>query len=351
LLRIREGNAPDIAYLPQPGLLKTLVAMGAVQPAPEEVAAQVDKNYTANWKDYGTVGRTFYAAPLDANVKSFVWYSPVEFKKKGYEIPQTWDELIALSDRIAQDHKPWCAGIESGNSTGWVLTDWLEDVLLREAGPSTYDAWVRHEIPFNSPEVASAVGRVASILKNRAYVNGGFGGVDTIRTTSFQEGGLPILEGSCSLHRQASFYANQWGDDAKVAADGDVFAFYFPPIDPAKGKPVLGGGDFVAAFTDRPEVQAFQEYLATAEWTNRRARLGNWISANMGLDIANVKNPIDRLSVQLLQDPDAVFRFDGSDLMPGAVGAGSFWKGMTNWLDGASTEETLEYIDRSWPKS
>lgn len=349
-LRVREGNAPDIAYVPQPGFLKTIVAMGQVKPAPAEVAAQVDENYSAAWKDYGTVNGTFYAAPLDANVKSFVWYSPREFAEKGYDIPQTWDELIALSEKIAKEHKPWCAGIESGNATGWVLTDWLEDVLLRTAGPSTYDAWVKHEIPFDSPEVAAAMQRVGSILKNPRYVNAGFGAGSTMARTSFQEGGLPILERSCSLHRQASFYANYWGDGVQVAEDGDVFAFYFPPINPAHGKPVLGGGDFVAAFADRPEVQAFQEYLATAEWTNERAKLGNWISANKGLDIANVKNPLDRLSVELLQDPRAVFRFDGSDLMPGGVGAGTFWTGMTDWLNGALTEETLEFIEQSWPK-
>lgn len=347
--RVGAGNAPDLAYIPQPGLLEMVVATGKVKRAPAEVAALVDKNWEPIWKKYGTVGRTFYAAPLSANVKSYVWYSPKEFKEKGYEIPQTWNELVALSDRIARDHKPWCAGIESGLATGWVATDWLEDVILRSAGLDVYDKWVRHEIPFNSPEVVAAADLVGSILKNPAYVNGGFGGVDTIATTAFQEAGLPILEQTCSFHRQASFYANQWGSGVTVAEDGDVFAFYFPPIDPRKGRPVLVGGDFVAAFADRPEVKAFQEYLATVAWANRRAELGNWISANRGLDVSEVKNPIDRLSVEILQDPRADFRFDGSDLMPAEVGAGSFWEAMTAWVKGKSTKQTLDYVEKSWP--
>lgn len=347
--RVQAGDAPDLAYVPQPGLLRSMVETGQVKVAPPEVSALVDRNFDSAWREYGTVDGRFYAAPLSASVKSYVWYSPKEFKDKGYSVPETWDELIALSDRIVPDHKPWCAGIESGRATGWVVTDWLEDVMLRDAGPAMYDKWVEHEIPFNSPEVVAAAERVATILKNPAYVNGGFGGVKTITTTAFQEGGLPILERSCSLHRQASFYANQWGDEAEVAEDGDVFAFYFPPIDPTKGKPVIAGGDFVAAFADRPEVRAFQEYLATVEWANERAKLGNWINANKGLDIENVKNPIDKLSVEILQDPDAIVRFDASDLMPREVGAGSFWTGMTDWMNGKPTKETLDYIERTWP--
>ena len=127
-----------------------------------------------------------------------------------------------------------------------------------------------------------------------------------------------------------------------MAEDGDVFAFYFPAIDPAKGKPVLGGGEFTVAFADRPEVQKVQTYLASAEYANSRAKLGNSVSANKGLDVTNVPNPIDKLSVEILQDPNTVFRFDGSDLMPAAVGAGTFWKGMIDWINGKDTAATLD---------
>ena len=109
-----------------------------------------------DWKQYGTVDGKFYAAPLGANVKSFVWYSPQAFKDKGYEVPKTWAELLALSDKIAADNpgdevKPWCAGIESGDATGWPATDWIEDVMLRTAGPETYDKWVNARDPVQRP--------------------------------------------------------------------------------------------------------------------------------------------------------------------------------------------------------
>jgi alpha-glucoside transport system substrate-binding protein len=282
-------------------------------------------------------------------VKSYVWYSPKAFADAGYEIPTTFDELVALSDTIAATgKKPWCAGIESGDATGWVLTDWMEDLVLRDAGADVYDQWISHEIPFDDPAIASALDKVGSILKNPEYVNGGFGDVKSIATTSFQDGGLPILEGECFLHRQASFYANQWPEGTTVAEDGDVFAFYFPG-ETADAKPVLGGGEFVAAFNDREEVQKVQTYLSSDEYANTKAGIGDWISANTGLDVANVENPIDKLSVETLQDPESEFRFDASDLMPAAVGAGSFWKGMTDWINGAETADVLAEIESTFP--
>ncbi|RKN18096.1 carbohydrate ABC transporter substrate-binding protein [Micromonospora musae] len=348
-VRVDGGNAPDLAFVPQPGLVKRFADAGKLKSLGADTKAMAEQNLPADWLKYGTVDGNLYGVPLGANVKSFVWYSPKLFKEKGWTVPTTWDELIKLSDTIAATGmKPWCAGIESGDATGWPATDWIEDVLLRTQGPEVYDQWTTHSIPFNDPKIADAVDRAGSILKNEKYMNGGFGGVKSIGTTAFGEAGLPITTGKCALHRQASFYANQFPDGTKVAEDGDAFAFYFPAIDPAKGKPVLGAGEFVVAYADRPEVQAVQTYLASGEYVNSRAKLGNWVTANNKLDIANVASPIDKLSVEILQDKSGVFRFDGSDLMPAAVGAGTFWKGMVEWINGKDTASVLQGIESSW---
>jgi len=347
-VRVDGGRAPDIAFIPQPGLIETFAKAGKLKPASDKAKTTASENYSADWLRYSTFDGKFYGAPLGSNVKSFVWYSPKMFKDKNWKIPTSWDELIALSNTIAGTGiKPWCAGIESGVATGWPATDWIEDVLLRDQGPDVYDQWVAHKIPFNDPKIVSATDKVGSILKNGNFVNGGIGDVKSIATTAFQEGGIPITTGKCAMHRQASFYANQWPQGTKVDENGDVFAFYFPSIDPSK-KPVLGAGEFTVAFADRPEVQAVQTYLASAHHANSRAKLGNWVSANKKLDLANVANPIDKKSVQILQDPSAIFRFDGSDLMPSAVGAGSFWKEMTNWITGKDTKSALDAIEASW---
>ncbi len=155
------------------------------------------------------------------------------------------------------------------------------------------------------------------------------------------------------MHRQASFYAANWPQGTKVAPDGDVFAFYLPAKDPTT-KPVLGAGEFILAFSNKPEVQAFQTYLSSDTWANEKAKAtpgGGWVSANKGLQRANLTSPIDQLSYDILQDPKAVFRFDGSDQMPAAVGSNAFWKQATAWITGQSTKDTVDKIEAAWPKS
>jgi len=351
------GNAPDIGIVPQPGLLARLAAGGWLIPASQAVEDNVDKWWSEDWKQYGTYDGTFYAAPLMASIKGYVWYSPSEFQEKGYEIPTTLDELTALSEQIASegDHKPWCVGLESGEATGWPGTDWIEDFVLREAGADVYDQWVTHEIPFNDPAIAHAFDSVGEYLKNPDMVNGGIGDVSTQISEAFQTAGLPILDGECSLHHQASFYETFWnpnGDEGNVVApDGDVFAFLLPPVSADDPQAVTGGGEFPVAFRDAKEVETVRAYLSSDTWANNRVKLGGVISANKGLDPDNASSELLKQSIEILQDPDTTFRFDGSDLMPGAVGADSFWKGIVAWVGGQSTQQTVDAIEASWPAS
>jgi alpha-glucoside transport system substrate-binding protein len=354
-VRVQSGNPPDLAYIPQPGLLGTLVnQFNAVKPAPQAVATNVDQYFPETLKEAGSVNGTLYAAPLGANVKSYVWYNPTAFAAKGYAVPTTWNEMVALSDRIvAEGGKPWCAGINSGEATGWPMTDWLEDVMLRTAGPDVYDQWVNHEIAFNDPRVATALDQVGTILRNEAYVNGGLGDVASIASTRFQDAGLPILEETCYMHRQATFYAANFPEGTDVSENGEAWIFPLPPIDPAQPQTYLIGAEFVAAFTDRPEVQAFQAYLSSPEWANEKGRttpLGGWLSANSELDVNNIASQIDKDSAELFQDPANQFRFDGSDLMPAEVGSAAFWTQMTDWILGKSTTDALTGVEQAWPQ-
>jgi alpha-glucoside transport system substrate-binding protein len=354
-VRVEGGTAPDLAIFPQPGLLKKMVETGAMVAASDALAASVDANYTPDWKNYGTVDGTFYAAPLGANVKSFVWYSPKTFADNGWEIPTTWAELLTLSDTIAEtDVQPWCVGFGSGDATGWVGTDWMEDLMLRFQDAETYDKWVSNEMKFDDPKVAEVLAEAGKILKNPDYV----GNVAAIATTTFQDGGAGIVDGSCAMHRQASFIGGilQGDYDATIVTpedtdvEGGITTFYFPGVS-ADNKPALGGGEFVGAFSDRPEVQAVQLYLTTAEWNNKKAALGTWFSAHLGLDTANVADPVNAVAVEILQNA-TTFRFDASDLMPAAVGAGSFWKEMTAWVaEDKADADVLEAIQASWPAS
>ncbi|MFD5435157.1 ABC transporter substrate-binding protein [Kitasatospora sp. NPDC127067] len=348
-LRVEGGHAPDMAFFAQPGLLERFARGGKLEPASAELVSLAEQGWSADWNSYATVNGTLYGTPLVANVKSFVWYSPKLFRDRGLTVPRTWAELMDVTEKVAASGvNPWCAGLESGEATGWPVTDWIEDVLLRQQGPDVYDQWVSHRIPFNDPRVIRAMDTVGSILKNDRYANGGYGPARSMASISYQDGGTPILSGDCAMHRQASFYAEHWPKGTRIGPDGDVFAFLLPGVDTAS-KPVLGGGTFAAAFSDRPEVRAFREYLASADFAEARMKKGPFVSANKGVDPADAAGPIDKLSIQLLQDPRTQFRFDGSDQMPAAVGAGTFWKGAVDWISGKDTESVAAAIERSWP--
>jgi alpha-glucoside transport system substrate-binding protein len=351
-VRAKAGNAPDIAIFPQPGLMTDQAKAGNLKPAPKAVSDLVDKNWSADWKKYGTVDGVFYTAPMLANVKGYIWYAPKTFKDNGWEVPKTWDEMMDLTKKIADSNKmkPWCAGFESGEATGWPGTDWVEDVVLRAQGPEVYDQWVSHQIPFNDPKIVDAMNKTGEILLNSKYVNGGFGDVRSILTTGYAQAGQPVLDGQCAMHHQASFQSANWPEGTNVAPDGDVWAFMAPPIDASKGQAITGGGEMVGAYKDTPEVQAVLAYMASAEFANNRVKLGGAISANKGLDPNNAQSELDKQSIKLLQDPETVVRFDGSDLMPGAVGSNSFWKGIVAWVNGAQTKQVADNIESSWPK-
>jgi len=353
-VRAAAGDAPDLMIVPQPGLLQRLVNDGYVVAAPESVEANVDEFWTEDWKGYGTIDDTFYAAPLMASVKGWVWYSPTEFEDKGYEVPATWDEMMELTATMAEDstatYRPWCVGFGSGDATGWPGTDWIEDAVLRTAGPEVYDQWIAGEVKFSDPEIKEAFDMVGDILLDEDYVNGGFGGVNSIASTTFNDAGLPILDGNCSMHHQASFYEAQWPEGTEVAPDGNVWAFITPPVDPEGGQPVTGGGEFVAAFNESEAITAVQTYLSSDTWANNRVEIGGVISANKGLDPALAGSELGRASIEILQDEETIFRFDGSDLMPAAVGTSSFWTGMVDWISGTKdTEEVLTFIDSTYP--
>lgn len=352
-VRAQGGNAPDLAIFPQPGLLGDLATRGFLKAAPEGVKANVASGWSEDWANYGTVDGTLYGAPLMASVKGWVWYSPAEFKDKGYKVPTTWQGLLDLTAQIEKDKgsAPWCAGFGSGDATGWPGTDWVEDLVLRQSGKDVYDKWVANEVKFTDPQIKSAFDEVGKILKNPKYVNAGYGDVASINSTAFGDVADVLVSGKCSLHHQASFFSGFITEaGGTVGPDADLWGFVTPSID-GQGNSVTGGGEIVGAFSDDPAVVKVQEYLSSADWANSRVKLGGVLSANKGLDPANASDPLLQEAVKILQDPATTFRFDASDLMPGSVGAGSFWKGVVDWVNGSQTDAVLKQIESGWPSS
>jgi alpha-glucoside transport system substrate-binding protein len=345
-VRVDGGNAPDLAFVPQPGLVGTLARDGKLTPL-ADLQASTLANDGESWVGYGSVDGTFYGPPFGANIKSLVWYSPKAFADKGYEVPTTWQEMLDLSQKIVDDGgTPWCVGAGSDQATGWPLTDWMEDAVLRFAGPDVYDQWVNHTIPFDDPKLVDALDKVGEIVKNDDFV---LNGVQSIPSTTFQDAGLPLLEADgCYMHRQASFYGNQFPEGTTKGPEGQINTFFFPMPKADDPKTMLGGGEIIVAFNDKPEVAAVAAYLTSSDYANSRLKEGNWLTPNKTADITLLTDPLEQQFAQLLAQSD-VFRFDGSDLMPAAVGAGTFWKEIIAWVTGESTADALKNIDASWP--
>jgi alpha-glucoside transport system substrate-binding protein len=351
----QAGSPPDIAVLPQPGLIADLASKGLIMPLGAETEKWLSENYAAgpSWVGLGTYkgadGKpALYALPYKIDVKSLVWYSPDTFKDAGYEIPQTMEELKALTDKIVADGgTPWCIGLGSGGATGWPATDWVEDMMLRTQSPETYDKWVKHEIAFNDPAVVAAIDEFGAFARNDKYVAGG---AAAVASTDFRDSpkGLFSSPPQCYMHRQASFIPAFFPEGTKVGTDADFF--YFPAYAGKDlGKPVLGAGTLAFITKEGEGARAFIEFLKTPiaheVWMAQSGFLTPLKSANVEL----YGNPALKKQGEILLGA-TTFRFDGSDLMPGAVGAGSFWTGMVDYTGGKAAADVAAGIEASWPK-
>jgi alpha-glucoside transport system substrate-binding protein len=354
--KVAGGSAPDIAIVPQPGLLASLVGTGEVKEGTKDVEANVDKYWAPVWKDYGSVDGTFYSAPMLANLKGYVYYSPKSFKEWGVEPPKTWDELITLTKTIQEKtgQPPWCAGFSSGDASGWPGTDWVEDLVLRQSGADVYDSWAKGDTKFTDPAIKDAFDAVGTILLDPNYVNAGFGDVKSINSTAFGDVAAKIADGSCALTHQASFLTANLltvqtadGKTPTIAPDGDVYAFLLPGVKEGE-LAVEGGGEFVTAFSDDAATQEVLKYMSSPEFADARVKLGGAISANNGADPSLASSEFLTEAMKIVQDPNTTFRFDASDLMPAAVGSGSFWRGMVDWIDGKPTDQVLSDIQAGY---
>ncbi|MCZ8521819.1 MULTISPECIES: ABC transporter substrate-binding protein [Paenibacillus] len=352
-IRVDGGNAPDIADFPQPGLLGSFAKKGKVIDVNKVMdAGALKKNYNASWIDMATMdgpsGKIMAGIWNRSNVKSLVWYPKKQFDEAGYKVPKTWDEMIALSQQIAKDgDKAWNIGIESGAATGWAATDWIEDIMLRTTTPENYDKWVKGDLPFTSPEVKKAVEKMGEIWLNDEFV---YGGRKSIVTTSFGDAPKSMFSNPAKswLHRQGNFITSFFPNTAKAGVDYDWF--YLPPIDPQYGNPVLVAGDIYAMFNDRPEVRAVLQFFTKGESIKTWVQSGGVIAPMNDAALDWYSTDVDRRMAKLVQDAKTL-RFDGSDLMPGSVGAGTFWKGMTDYVSGTvDLDGALNEIQAGWNK-
>jgi alpha-glucoside transport system substrate-binding protein len=350
---LEAGSAPNVAAFPQPGLASDMAKRGFLTPLGEEVAGWLVENYAAgqSWVDLGTYtgadgAKHFYGFPYKTDVKSLVWYVPENFEDSGYEIPQTMEELKALTEKIVADGgTPWCIGLGSGAATGWPATDWVEDLMLRTQSPEDYDAWVSNDLKFNDAKVVGAIEEFGWFARNDAFVAGGAGAV---ASTDFRDApkGLFSSPPQCYMHRQASFIPAFFPEGTSVGEDADFF--YFPAYESKDlGKPVLGAGTTWVITNENQAAHDLIAFLQTPEAHETWMGLKGFLTPFKGVNPEAFSDPTLRKMNEILLQA-TTFRFDGSDLMPGGVGAGSFWTGMVDYAGGKPAQDVADAIQDSW---
>ena len=347
------GSAPNVAVFPQPGLASDMAASGFLTPLRDGTADWLRENYAAgqSWVDLGTFENAsgeenLYGMFYKVDVKSLVWYVPENFEDAGYDIPESMEELKALTEQMVDDGlTPWCIGLGSGGATGWPATDWVEDMMLRTQPPAVYDEWVSNEMPFDAEPVVNAIEEFGWFARNDDYVAGGS---DAVASTDFRDSpkGLFDAPPQCMMHRQASFIPAFFPEGTEVGLDADFF--YFPAYEEKDlGKPVLGAGTMWAITNENEAAHELMAFLQTPEAHEIWMGLGGFLTPHTGVDTSKFADDTLAKMNDILLDA-TTFRFDASDLMPGGVGAGSFWTGMVDYAGGAEAEAVASDIQDSW---
>ncbi|VTR78352.1 Multiple sugar-binding protein [Cellulomonas hominis] len=340
--RLSAGDPPDVAVLPNPGLLRALARDGALVPLdrvldPERVA----RDYAPAWLDLGSHDGVLYGVFSRAANKGTVWYSPRDFAAAGYTVPATWDELMALADRMVADGRtPFSVVAPRGPGSGWALTDWVASLVLTTCGPQVYDGWVAAEIPWTDPCVRESFTRLGTVLATPGYV---LGGARAVLTTGDAEGVLPVYADppEAAMYPLASFaqgFLTQAYPDLSAGTDYD--AFPFPPVDPACAGSVTVGGDVVVLLRDTPAARSFLAFLTGAAAQEAWVRLGGHTSVNRSVPPGAYPDGVARAVADDLTGAEVV-RFGAGDLMPAAVQR-AWWDVMLRLVeDPAGVDEVL----------
>jgi ABC-type glycerol-3-phosphate transport system substrate-binding protein len=313
--RLAAGNPPSMAIVPRPGIVADLAADGSLISLDDLGldAEKINENYSKAWTDLTTIDDQVYGIVAKANSKSTVWYDPSRLTD---EPPTDWKGLLALTTKLkAAGKTPWAVGA----GDGWPLTDWFESIYLYQAGPDNYEKLFSGELPFDDPSVKLALREMYKVLSNENLP----GGVEGALATPFVDSIGQVFGKSpkAELYYEGGFVGGIATDQVNTALEpGKTIDFFpFPEISPDVGTPLLGAGDVAVAFENNDDVKALMEYLAGTEAGTTWVSTGAIVSPNKAVDLSAYPNDLVRKEAEQVQNAE-VFKFDGSDLLPGALG-------------------------------
>lgn len=339
--RLLGNNPPDIAILPNPGKMQELAKQGKLVALDSFLnMTQFRNDYSQGWIDLGSYNSKLYALFYKAAGKGTVWYSPKQFTANGYTVPTTWAELITLSNQIAASGKyPWSMGVSSAAASGWPAADWIAEIYLKQSGPTMYDKWVNHQIPWTDASIKQAFQTFGAIANGTHYINGG---ANTVLATGFQEASyLPFNAPPDSyMYYLGDFTAGFISSKFTSAVAGTDYNFFpFPTINTAYAGGVTGGANVVVAMRNTTAVQKLISYMETAKAQEIWVKRGGFTSPNKSVTLDSYPDAVTKASAQMLTNA-TIFRFGADDLMPSALET-AFWKATLTYIQ---TPDQLDSI-------
>ncbi len=343
--KIEGGAPPDVAMLPQVGVLHQFADKGWLKPLNDKATAQLDKNYSKGWKDLGGYKGKQYGIYVKAANKSLVWYNDTAFQNAGVSVPKTWKNFLSAAQTVSDSGVP---SVSVGGADGWTLTDWFENIYLSQAGPEKYDQLAAHKIKWTDPSVKKALTTLGQLFGNDNLLAGGRkGALQTAFPESVTKTFSDVKSPKAAMVYEGDFVAVNIADtDAKLGTDAKVFPF--PAVGGGKS-PVVTGGDVAVALKDNKAAQAMMTFLASTDAAGVWAKQGGYISPNKGLDLSVYPNDTQRTIAKALIDAGDDFRFDMSDQAPAAFGGtkgSGEWKVLQDFLknpkDVEGAQQSLE---------
>lgn len=346
--RLQRGDPPDLAALPGPGPMAEFVEAGRLIPLNDVIDMnQLAQQYASSWIQMGSVNGRLYGIVIRADPKGLIWFDPKVGQAAGLNVtpssaPRTWVELAAIASQLVTAGKsPWCIGLESGVASGWPGTDWVEDFVLRTAGPQTYTGWYQGSVKWTSPEIRAAWRQFGTVVSQS------YGGANVVLTTNFGRAGDPLFThppGCYLYHQESSLRSDFEQNNAGIQPVIDFNFFGFPNVNPRYSQAEEVTGDLLGLFKDSPEARSLIAYLATPEaqqiWVSR----GGALTPNRQVPLSKYPDQLSRESGQILTGAEITV-FDASDNMPDAM-TSAFWRGILDYVaDPGKLDSILASLD------
>lgn len=300
---VRAGDPPDVAQESGAGNMTRWAREGRLLAL--DFIDGIQTNFASGAVAAATVDGTVYSAP-SAWHSMAVWYDPDNYS--GPTPPETWEAFVEWAQGVADEGRtPFCMGLDAGDNTPVQAAYFIEEVFVKTYGAELARDWATGQHPWTSPEVKNAFELWGQIGTNDDMISGGRQGA---LATRGGEGpvGLYSDPTTCEVIHWGSYTG---GIILNIYPDLDpARVTFFPTPAPASGFPTheQASGWAVYAFNDRPEVRAFMEYWASAEFQNLLASGGSWVMAHN--DVSPAAYPTDHMrkaQAQLLGADDVAF--------------------------------------------